>query len=99
MHAIARAKERYGLEITYGDLRAMEGQCRDKATVMKDMGRSRVHLVEHAGVAMKAVYDPESRIIVTFLAKDHNIWNKKRPGKQPRRKNVKRHCAGKGTKQ
>lgn len=99
MHPIARAKERYGVEITFRDLRALEKQCLDKSTVMKDTGRVRVHLVEHAGVAMKAVYDPASRLICTFLAKDHNIWNKKRPGKQPRRKNVKRYGTGKGTKQ
>ena len=99
MHAIARAKERYGLDLTVEDLRRLEKQCQNKSTVLASGNGRRVQLVEHAGIAMKAVVSVESGLIVTLLGKDQNVWDKKKPGKMRRRKNVKRYVASKGTKQ
>lgn len=91
MHAILRARERYGIELTREDLAALAEQCRNKRTILVDHGCRSIHLVEHAGTAMKAVFGPAQGRIFTFLARDHGL---KFRGKQRGRKNCKRHYGG-----
>lgn len=89
MHAIARARERYGVELTRESLAALAKQCRNgRSVLVADFGCRSVHLVDHSGTVMKVVYAPTNDVIVTFLAREHRKLP--RPGIAKR----KRHYGG-----
>lgn len=69
-HAIDRARERYGLELTNEDLRAVALQIvnkRDAVLVRRGYDGAQVWAVKVQGVWASVVYIPLTRKIATFL--------------------------------
>jgi len=67
-HAILRARERYGIELTISDLLQIGAKIRTGLSVLtRRRGCSEVHLVMHGGTALLAVYKPDERVIATVL--------------------------------
>lgn len=63
-HALRRAFERYGLILTYGELRDLK---RIVAGGRARHVRDNVWRVEWRGLLLRLVYSPETDAIVTFL--------------------------------
>lgn len=84
IHAIERAKERYGLELTKADL-AQIGKAivKGKSVLLGrlECGTER-HLVSWKNTALKTVFNPTHRLIITFepkhTSKPANHWDRKR---------------------
>lgn len=72
-HAIARARERYGIELTISDLRQIVAKIRTGLSVVTRRREcSEVHLVLHDGTALLVVYRPADRCIATILPPGRN---------------------------
>ena len=73
-HAIEQALARYGLKLSWSDLRELEIACRDGAgRVQRMRDGSERHLVSIHGKAMVAVYLPEDYLIKQYKAKPHLV--------------------------
>lgn len=72
IHAIRRARERYGAEITELDLRQICNKIRDDKSryVGKLTNRVSGHLVEHKGQEFYVGYDAHTHRICSFLPMD-----------------------------
>ena len=89
-HAIERAKQRYGVDLTMADLNEIREAILTGKSVL--MGRreefsSSTHLVKHKGVAMKAIFSDEHEIIISFADKGQNLGRKDRKASKFGRKN------------
>ena len=97
-HAITRARERYGLELTTRDLAALARQCLNPRTLIRREARNRfVHLVEHEGTAVLVgtMTNKKGRIrIQTFLKPGYTLRQHQLKGKQRRSPNKKRFFGG-----
>ncbi|MBF0094902.1 MAG: hypothetical protein HQL34_10210 [Alphaproteobacteria bacterium] len=68
IHAIVRARERYGLHLDPGDLDRIADDIRTGRTVlMRRHEHGEVHLAMVEDTAVIAVYNPDFRGISTFL--------------------------------
>ena len=69
IHAIRKARERYGLLISFADIKALTHQIENGQTgmIFQQSHRVKHHLVRHNGVVMRAVYDCNCNQIITFL--------------------------------
>ena len=95
-HAIARAKERYSVNLTFDDLRQLEQQILDKASVCMNSRLSpgaELHMVKHDATVLAAVFMRMDRVITTFLPRDcfHGAQPehlRKKPQKRKRKKHI-----------
>ena len=71
-HAVARAAERYGVKLAADTAAALAGRiaARRSLLVRRNKDGSERHLVDHAGLAMLAVWDPVKAAVITFLPRD-----------------------------
>lgn len=73
IHAIERARERYGLELSSADLVGFSRDIRaGKSVFLGRDGGSERHLVDHAGVPLVVVMSP-SGWILTVLPRAHRF--------------------------
>ncbi len=97
-HAVTRAREHYGLELTAADLRIIALRCqagRDVVLMARHRDRS-VYLVRYKDKAMKAVVTRDG-YVKTFLAPHYRL--KYITGKPKRQRNKKRHFGGRGKRE
>jgi hypothetical protein len=75
-HAIIRAKERYGIELTNEDLQVMSDICQLKKCCrdyQKPLGYGKHHIhVNYKDIWWNVIYCEESKIICTILHSKHN---------------------------
>lgn len=72
-HAIARARERYGLDLNMGDLHMLSRACRfGPSRKLRDCsGGLEERLVDHEGRLLVVIYDPVRDNIVTVKSNNH----------------------------
>ncbi len=78
-HAITRARERYGLELSESDLRAVSLQIinkRDAMLIRRGHNGAQVWAVKVQGVWASVVFIPLTRKIATFLPVDAKATRK-----------------------
>lgn len=68
-HCIGRALERYGLVLSFDDLRTMESMIRGKQSLLirRDKGGREIHALQFRNEAVRLVYAPGDGRIITFL--------------------------------
>jgi len=69
-HAITRARERYNVELTFVDLKALEQQIADGKSLLvgtDQMTHSPIHLVKHGDTVLRCVVSRVNGHIITFL--------------------------------
>ena len=88
-HVIERARERYGMDITTEDVRAMEAQIVNGRSVRLEIkpNQHETHLVQVGDVVLRAVWRPSIGMIVTVQPRDarctksfkrrKGVWNSK----------------------
>jgi hypothetical protein len=70
-HPIARARERYGIDMNIDELRQMEAWCKTgKGRLTKLLSGDEHHLCDFYGMAVIAVYMPSQERIVTILPRE-----------------------------
>ena len=83
-HAITRARERYGVELSLRGLTKLRNACRDRKGIMlrtRDGGEW--WAVLHANLALIAVFDRQANRVVTILPRDAACTSsRKKPGKR-----------------
>lgn len=72
-HAKRRFRERFGLEVSEGDLYKMAKDIREKKAIFvhKDTNRVSIFLVKFRGNEYTVAYDRTRKIIITVLPKDN----------------------------
>lgn len=87
-HAAMRARERYGVELTFEDLDRIEGQCRRReGLLVRDVVHAEHWLIAVRGCPMVFVFVRQEGRVVTVLERDHFCRHRlKDPGKTARQK-------------
>lgn len=69
LHAIRRARERYGLELSIADIESLAKIIRTQTTKkVKALSNSRtVHELTYQGITVLVIYDKKRHTLVTFL--------------------------------
>lgn len=93
-HLIQRAKERYGLDITFDDVKRMEDAIKQgRAIKGRSSGqRRKIYYVACHGRTCRVVYDTEADegrgLVVTILPPSGFLPKRHKRGKKHRRRNV-----------
>ena len=71
IHAIKRAKQRYGVDITVLDLKKIANKIRKGKSIFVERSTLRIvkHLVNHKGIDMLVAYDKNRNSVCSFLPK------------------------------
>lgn len=91
-HAVTRAQERYGLCLTGAALSEIAAICADdkRSVLLRHAdGGCEERLLVYSETALRVVYNPERRLIVTFLPLKR-CYDQKLRGKQPSRAKLRR---------
>lgn len=75
-HAITRARERFGLNLTIDDLRQIVAKivCKLSKLQARLPGGCERHAVHHRDVILPVVFDPERGLVVTILPPSVRFW-------------------------
>lgn len=91
-HAITRAKERYGLDLTENDLWDIAKRVKDGDSVLvgKQTDASEVHMVKVNGIIVRCVVSKGRERIITFLPVNTRPsaihYGTKKPSREERKK-------------
>ncbi len=71
-HAVERARERYGVHLSGSEMMRFARLIANGETILLHRERKRgvakeLHIIQHGGIDLPAMWCPETRAIVTFL--------------------------------
>lgn len=98
-HAQERAMERYGLALSFDDLRALEQLVGTKGLIVRrEVHGTELRCLLHAGMAILVVWNPTTARVLTFLPRENacrgawvanRIRKARKAGHKPRRRRFK----------